>query len=56
MAKVNTTLTVDPELRDKAKKAGVNLSELLEKAMQAAVEGPTRVPELPNKCVCGHGR
>ena len=56
MAKVTTTVTVDPELREKAKKLGLNLSELIEKGITDALEGPDRRPELPNMCVCGHGR
>lgn len=56
MAKVTTTVTVDPELREKAKKLGLNLSEVFEKAIQEALEGPARRPELPNYCLCGHGR
>ena len=57
MGKVVTSIKVDEELRDKAKKAGVNMSEVIETALRGVVEGTgDRRPELPNMCSCGHGR
>jgi hypothetical protein len=59
MSKITTSIKLDEELRDKAKKAGINMSEVIEIALRNAVEGPDspdRRPERPNMCSCGHGR
>lgn len=56
MARITTSIKVEEDLRDQARRAGLSLSELFEKALREALSGPTAIPTLSMFCVCGHGR